>query len=113
MKYNLFIGRYQVPGLHDGHKKLMQTVLDEGKNVLIAVRNTATDKKNPFDASEIASVIEQQMMEHGDRVKVIIIPDIEEICYGRGVGYGIREIELDAETQAISATEIRNAKNLS
>jgi hypothetical protein len=45
----------------------------------------------------------------GDKVKIIPIPDVEDVCYGRGVGWGIREIRLDAQTEEISATKIREA----
>jgi predicted nucleotidyltransferase len=40
-------------------------------------------------------------------VKVIIIPDIASVNYGRGVGYEVREIRVDEQTAGISATEIR------
>jgi len=40
-------------------------------------------------------------------VKVIVIPDIEEAVYGRKVGWGIRQIILPEEIEAISATAIR------
>lgn len=46
----------------------------------------------------------------GDKIKVIVIPDISEVCYSRKVGWGIREIRLDKETERISATKIRNRK---
>ena len=36
-----------------------------------------------------------------------IVPNITNICYGRGVGYKIEEIELPKEIQEISATKIR------
>ena len=42
---------------------------------------------------------------------VISIPDIEEVCYGRKVGWGIREIRLDEATEGISATKIREGKS--
>ena len=38
---------------------------------------------------------------------MIILPDIESINYGRGVGYKIEEIVLSEEIQKISATKIR------
>ena len=41
------------------------------------------------------------------KVKVIIIPDIESINYGRGVGYEIIEHEPPQDIGEISATEIR------
>src|SRR5207237_222522 len=33
--------------------------------------------------------------------------DIDEVCYGRDVGYGIREINLDENIHAISGTKNR------
>ena len=41
------------------------------------------------------------------RFKIILVPNITNICYGRGVGYKIEEIELSEEIQKISATKIR------
>jgi hypothetical protein len=41
------------------------------------------------------------------RFKVILVPNITNICYGRGVGYKIEEIVLSEEIQQISATKIR------
>ena len=41
------------------------------------------------------------------RFKVMLVPNITNICYGRGVGYKIEEIELSKEIQEISATKIR------
>jgi hypothetical protein len=38
---------------------------------------------------------------------VVLVPNITNICYGRGVGYKIEEIVLSEETQKISATKIR------
>ena len=37
----------------------------------------------------------------------MVVPNITNICYGRGVGYKMEEIVLDEETQKISATKIR------
>ena len=38
---------------------------------------------------------------------MILVPNITNICYGRGVGYKIEEIVLPEEIQKISATKIR------
>ena len=38
---------------------------------------------------------------------VTLVPNITNICYGRGVGYKIEEIVLSEEIQKISATKIR------
>ena len=39
--------------------------------------------------------------------KVMMVPNITNICYGRGVGYKIEEVVLSEEIQQISATKIR------
>ena len=39
--------------------------------------------------------------------KVMMVPNITNICYGRGVGYKIEEVVLSEEIQKISATKIR------
>tara|TARA_B100000676_G_C17928429_1_gene759453 strand:- start:731 stop:919 length:189 start_codon:yes stop_codon:yes gene_type:complete len=41
------------------------------------------------------------------RIKVIIIPDIESVNYGRGVGYDIIEHVPPQQVKEISATKIR------
>ena len=41
------------------------------------------------------------------RFKIMVVPNITNICYGRGVGYKIEEIVLSEEIQKISATKIR------
>ena len=41
------------------------------------------------------------------RFKVMLVPNITNICYGRGVGYKIEEVVLSEEIQQISATKIR------
>ena len=104
MKYSLFIGRYQP--LHEGHIKLIRSVLDEGKNVCVALRDTPISDTDPYTVEQRMEMFAKDLPE----VKVIVIPDIEEVCYGRNVGWGIREIRLDKETESISATKIRENK---
>ncbi len=108
MKYSMFIGRYQP--FHKGHKALMETVLKDGGNVLIALRDTEVDGSNPYTPQERIDKVSADMREWGHRVKVIVIPDITEVCYGRGVGYGVRQISMPDHIEEISATKIRNAK---
>ena len=100
--YSLFIGRYQP--LHAGHIALIQSVIDEGKFPLVALRATVVDSSNPHSVEE-RKLMFKEVFE--DKVKVIVIPDIDEVCYGRKVGWGIRQIHLDKKTEEISATEIR------
>ncbi|MDX9893649.1 MAG: adenylyl-sulfate kinase [Patescibacteria group bacterium] len=102
-KYSIFIGRYQP--LHEGHIKLINKVLAEGKNVCVALRHTPIDKHNPYSIKERVEMFKKIF---GDKIKVIAIPDITDVCHGREVGWGIREIRLDQATEEISATQIRN-----
>ena len=110
MRYSLFIGRYQP--LHTGHVKLIRTVLNEGKRALVALRDTGTNPSNPHSLTERRLMFEKEFKKeiYEGKLRVMVIPDIEEICYGRKVGWGIRQIQLDAKTEAISATELRKNK---
>ena len=42
-----------------------------------------------------------------NRFKIMLVPNITNISYGRGVGYEIEEVVLPEEIQKISATKIR------
>lgn len=102
---SLFVGRWQP--FHEGHQKLIASVLKKGKPVVIAIRDTEISKKNPYTTTERWTTIQKAMKKYGELVKIVVIPDIDEICYGRDVGYDIRKIELDAATHAISGTRKR------
>jgi adenylylsulfate kinase-like enzyme len=52
-------------------------------------------------------MIQRTLKKYGELVKIIVIPDIDEICYGRNVGYKIKEIKLSSKKQKISGTAIR------
>ena len=108
VKYSMFIGRWQP--LHKGHLWLINERLKEGKNVLLAIRDVKPDEKNPWTAEEIQEMIHEgelkDLIQDG-RVLVTIIPDIESINYGRGVGYDIIEHVPPTEIGEISATSIR------
>lgn len=111
-QFSLFCGRWQP--LHLGHKKLFQQVLDEGGNVCIAIRDTETDSKNPFTPMEVMGNImaEYEELISQGRVKVMIIPDICSVEFGRGVGYDIIERIPPTEISEISATKIREKLNI-
>ena len=107
MKYSMFKGRWQP--WHNGHRWLIDQRLNEGKNVLICVREVSKDDKNPYDPLEVKENVEKELKDliNAKRVKVIIIPDIESVNYGRGVGYDIIEHVPPSEIGEISATKIR------
>jgi adenylylsulfate kinase len=106
-QFHLFVGRWQP--LHEGHKQMFQQVLDEGGNVCIAIREVENDSKNPFTALEIMNNIMEHYIDliNENRVRVLIIPDICSVDFGRGVGYDIVEWIPPTEVAEISATKIR------
>jgi cytidyltransferase-like protein len=106
-QYSMLVGRFQP--FHDGHKWLMNQCLDEGKNVLICIRDIEPDDKNPYTSQEVENRITGELLDliQEGRVKVIIIPDIESVNFGRGVGYDIIEHIPPQEVGDISATKIR------
>lgn len=107
-KYSLFIGRWQSIPPHTGHLALIETVLKEGKNVWIAIRNTPRDENNPYTCRQRGMALRKALSKWPrNQIMITSIHDIEEICFGRKVGYGIREIKLSKELEKISATEIR------
>jgi cytidyltransferase-like protein len=106
-QYAMFIGRWQP--LHAGHKALFQGVLDEGKNVLICIRDGAVNEKNPFTPQEVLLNIANEMKDQVEqgKVKIMVIPDICSVEFGRGVGYDIIEHIPPTEIGEISATKVR------
>ena len=110
MKYSMFIGRWQP--WHKGHQWLIDQRLKEGKNVLICIRDVMPDEKNPYTCEEVYDYITEEMSDYINigKIKVMIIPDIESINYGRDVGYDIIEHFPPPEIKEISATKIRNEK---
>jgi Adenylylsulphate kinase len=107
---SLFIGRWAP--FHEGHQALIESVLLTGKPVVIAIRDTEPSKDNPYSTSERWGLIQTALHKWGDLVRIIVIPDIDEVCYGRDVGYGIRRIELDEGLHSISATKKRISATL-
>ena len=106
-QYSMVVGRFQP--FHSGHKWLVNQCLNEGKNVLICIRDIEPDSNNPFTAKQVENNLNGQLLnliEEG-RVKVITIPDIESVNFGRGVGYDIIEHLPPQEVSDISATKIR------
>ncbi len=106
-KRAIFIGRFQP--YHYGHISLVQQKLDEGIPALIMVRNIEPDERNPFTTEQSVSMIKKYHEAKGDDVEVMIIPDIESVNYGRGVGYEINEYIPPSDIERISATEVRNS----
>ena len=108
-QFAMFVGRWQP--LHKGHQELFKQAMDEGKNVLICIRDIQPDEKNPFTAQQVLENI-TEFYQNEPRVKVMVIPDICSIEFGRGVGYDIIERIPPQEIGEISATKIRKEMGL-
>ncbi len=102
----LLIGRYQP--FHAGHKALVAEALKRTGQCCIALRDVGgIDESNPYDFEKVKNEIHSACRDFGNKIKVIELPNIMDVFYGRGVGYNIEEIELSQEIQQISATKIR------
>ena len=103
-KYHLFVGRFQPS--HKGHMYIFDQILKDDGKVCIAIRDVEPDYKNPLFADQVKELWEK-IYKDKEQVKVIIIPDIESINYGRNVGYSVDEIKVPEHISEISAHEIR------
>ena len=113
------LGRWQP--WHDGHTELFKRIHAMTGQVCIMVRrvpsNTEANERvpgqddNPFDKETVMTNIIQSLSKEGftfdkDYV-IIVVPNIVDISYGRGVGYTFTEHDLGAKVHNISATKIR------
>ena len=115
-KYALYIGRWQ--NWHSGHRWLIDQQLNKGKNVWIAIRDVQVDENNPKTAQEVLIDLGRELQDllWERKIYISIIPDIESVNYGRGVGYDVIYHEPPAEIAEISGTKIRKGmskKNIS
>jgi cytidyltransferase-like protein len=106
-QHAMFVGRWQP--LHKGHQELFQQAMNEGKNILICIRDIKPDEKNPYSAEEVKlNILNHYVKEVEEgKIKVIVIPDICSVEFGRGVGYDIIEHLPPLDIANISATKIR------
>ena len=116
------LGRWQP--WHDGHTELFKKALAETGQVVIMVRDvggivdqdvgagrTAKQDDNPFEFHDVCINIDEALNAegffHGDEYIVLLMPNIVDISYGRGVGYTFTQHDLGKDIHDISATKIR------
>ncbi|NBW33782.1 MAG: cytidyltransferase [Cytophagia bacterium] len=106
-EWAMFIGRWQP--WHAGHRWLIDQALNEGKKVLLCIRDVPTDEKNPWSAIEVMMNLTNELLDlvEEGKLKIMIVPNIESINIGRGVGYDVIEHVPPADIHDISATKIR------
>ena len=107
MRTGIYAGRFQP--FHEGHKKCIQHILAECDYCEVLLRDTPKTEKNPFSLERRIEMIRENFStEENARIDIIPVPDrgAELAIYiGRGVGYDL--IQLDEQTEKISATDIR------
>jgi nicotinamide mononucleotide adenylyltransferase len=116
------LGRWQP--WHPGHTELFKKALLQTGQVCIQVRDvggiigkdagggrTAKQEDNPFNFVEVKNNITQALFEegftYGEEYVIMVVPNIVDISYGRGVGYTFTQHDLGDEIHSISATQIR------
>ena len=109
------LGRWQP--WHDGHQALFKRCIKKTGQVIIQVRDVhgvsegAKQSDNPFDWNAVCKNIEEGLTKDGFKrsvdYEIMLVPNIVNITYGRGVGYILEEEVFDKDTHAISATRIR------
>jgi phosphopantetheine adenylyltransferase len=109
-KYAMYIGRWQ--NWHKGHEWLINQQLEKGKDVWVAIRNVPTDENNPKTAQQVMMDLADEpfFKDNSHKIQISIIPDIESVNYGRGVGYEVIYHEPPADVAEISGTKIRNGE---
>jgi nicotinamide mononucleotide adenylyltransferase len=118
----MMLGRWQP--WHDGHTELFCRALSETGQVAILIRDvggiigrdagagrTNVQEDNPFSAQEAINNIEVGLSEAGfennKHYVIMMVPNIVDISFGRGVGYTFTEHDLGKDVENISATKIR------
>ena len=103
----MYVGRWQ--NFHAGHEWLINQQLEKGKDVWVAIRDVPTDENNPKSAHRVMMDLMEEpfFKENIDKILVSIIPDIESVNYGRGVGYEVIYHQPPTDIESISGTGIR------
>ena len=109
------LGRWQP--WHDGHQALFKRCVVKTGQVIIQVRDVQGasggdgQDDNPFDWDIVCKNIEDGLAKdnykRGEDYEIMLVPNIVNITYGRGVGYAFEEEVFDDSITKISATKIR------
>jgi len=113
------LGRWQP--WHDGHTELFRRCHAMTGQVAIMIRQVPEKREansrvpgqddNPFDIETVKQNITVELKKEGFTIDedfvIMVVPNIVDIGYGRGVGYTFTEHDLGEEIHNISATKIR------
>ena len=109
------LGRWQP--WHEGHRALFKRCHAKTGQVIIQVRDvegasggTGQDD-NPFNWDQVCLNIDNDLSKYGYKrgvqYEIMLVPNITNITYGRGVGYVFEEEVFEESINSISATDIR------
>ena len=109
------LGRWQP--WHAGHQELFKRCVAKTGQVIIQVRDVQGasggdgQDDNPFDWNQVCRNIEDGLaidgFKRGRDYEIMLVQNIVNITYGRGVGYSFDEEIFDKSITSISATKIR------
>ena len=109
------LGRWQP--WHKGHQELFKRCIEKTGQVIIQVRHVEGvsggegQDDNPFCWDTVCKNIEENLLldnyKRGKDYEIMLVPNITNITYGRGVGYKFEEEVFEEEISSISATQIR------
>jgi phosphopantetheine adenylyltransferase len=109
------LGRWQP--WHKGHQELFKRCIEKTGQVIIQVRDVEGvsggegQDDNPFCWDKVCKNIEENLLldnyKRGKDYEIMLVPNITNITYGRGVGYKFEEEVFEEEISSISATQIR------
>jgi len=109
------LGRWQP--WHEGHQELFKRAIKKTGQVAIQVRDVKGvsgdlgNDDNPFDWDQVCENISTSLSkdgyERGVHYEIMLVPNIVNITYGRGVGYVFEEEVFEDSIEEISATKIR------
>ena len=109
------LGRWQP--WHEGHQELFKRAFNKTGQVIIQVRDVHGasggdgQDDNPFDwdgvCKNISDALSEENFLKGVHYEIMMVPNIVNITYGRGVGYVFEEEIFEKSISDISATKIR------
>ena len=109
------LGRWQP--WHNGHQALFKRCIAKTGQVIIQVRDVEgasggdDQDDNPFNWDEVCKNIEEGLSKDGYKkgieYEIMLVPNVVNITYGRGVGYVFEEEVFEKSITSISATKIR------
>jgi len=106
LRHDAFIGRWVY--FHKGHLALIEKVYQTNhRPVLVMIMDTEEKPTADERLVTIHCALNRSLIPH----KIIVIPPIASVNWGRNVGYETNHIFLEDEIEKISATEMRELKD--